>query len=484
MLTFDAKTSRARHRHARGAAVAFAGLIAVSCSRSITSSVSLLDPEWPRSASPTVSISSAGVQPDLLHLDAPVTVTVTNNDGAAHRLEPAPELGYGRCAEIEQLGTLQPGESAKVTIERRRGHLRLPRLGGAREPELPGLHRRSLTPMLDIPRPGRTSRQRLPPWGTALRVLVSATVALALASPLASACDSTSCSLLTRGENVLVPKKKFRLDLSFGYTDESVLLSGSREVDTVLRPRVLLEAKRILPDFHSDIDGFDRVLQMDVTYGLGSRVNLQASVPLTIWQAHEVSHGNFRGEYGTQGIGDTLVGARFALRPRRLVAGFAVKVPTGDHEVGGEFGGGIQDPVLQPGTGAFDFVGSLQYGWRIESLGLNASVAGSYQLTTTNDLDYRFGNQAIATVGVARPLVGRLAASLQAKLYHQGRNQYLGMGVPSTGGTFVYLNPGVRVSAAKGFSLYAFLLLVPYRHVNEAQLAPRIGVLTGVSKLF
>lgn len=316
------------------------------------------------------------------------------------------------------------------------------------------------------------------------RLLVGLTAASAVTSLPAQACDSTSCSLLTRGENVLLPKGKFRLDLSFGYTDESVLLEGSHEVDTVLRPRVLLEAKRILPDFHSDISGFDRSVQMDVTYGLGSQVNLQASVPLALWQTHQVSHSGFEGEYGTEGIGDTLVGVRFSLRPRRLVAGLKLKIPTGAHEVGGEFGGGIQDPTLQPGTGAFDFVGSLQYGWRIEGLGLNASAACTYQLTTTNDLDYRFGNQTIAIAGVARPLVGRLSASLQAKLYHQDRNQYLGQGVPSTGGTFVYVNPGLRFAAPRGLSLYAILLLVPYRNVNEAQLGPRIGVLTGLSKMF
>jgi hypothetical protein len=105
----------------RGALLAslLAGLVAVSCSRSITSTFSLLDPEWPRSASPTMLVSTAGVNPDILHLDAPVTVTITNNDGAAHRLDPAPELGYGSCPEMEQLGTLQPGQSGKVTIERR-----------------------------------------------------------------------------------------------------------------------------------------------------------------------------------------------------------------------------------------------------------------------------------------------------------------------------------------------------------------------------
>jgi hypothetical protein len=119
VLIFDGLTPTARVRLAPALVAVLAGLWAVSCSRSITNTVSLLDPEWPRSASPTLRISTAGVQPDLLHLDAPVTVTVTNNDGAAHRLEPAPELGYGGCAEIEQLGTLEPGQSAKVTIERR-----------------------------------------------------------------------------------------------------------------------------------------------------------------------------------------------------------------------------------------------------------------------------------------------------------------------------------------------------------------------------
>jgi hypothetical protein len=40
-------------------------------------------------------------------------------------------------------------------------------------------------------------------------------------------------------------------------------------------------------------------------------------------------------------------------------------------------------------------------------------------------------------------------------------------------------------SRPRGVSfLYAFLLLVPYRHVNEVQLAPRAAVLTGLSKVF
>ena len=304
------------------------------------------------------------------------------------------------------------------------------------------------------------------------------------AGAAATACDSASCSLLTRGANGLLPAKKFRLDVSFGYADQAVLMHGSQEVDAVYRPRVFLERQLVIPGFHRDLAGYDRVLQADLTYGLSSRVNVVASVPLAIWHAHDVAHGAVAQEFGTVGLGDSLLGVRLSLRPRRLVGGFSVKVPTGRHDIGGEFGGGIQDPTLQPGTGAFDFVGMLMYSWRADRLGLDFAVAASYQATTTNSLDYRFGSQAITTVGVAHSVTSRLTVSLQGKLFHQDRSQYLGQGVPSTGGTFVYLTPGLRLRAQRGFSMYAFLLLVPYRYVNEAQLAPRAAILTGVSKLF
>ena len=319
-----------------------------------------------------------------------------------------------------------------------------------------------------------------------MRTLLLALFILGLldTGPLATACDSSSCSLLTRGENSLISKNRVRLDLTLGYTDQGALLRGSQGVDAVFRPRVFLERQQVYPSFHRDIDGYDRAVQMDMTYGLGARFNLTASLPLALWHAHEVAHGDFQQQYGTTGLGDALLGLRAAFGPRGLVGGLSLKLPTGRYRIGGEFGGGIQDPTLQPGTGAVDFVGSLQYSWRADSLRLTWAVAGSYQATTTNPLDYRFGNQAIVTAGAARPLTSRLSASLQAKLFHQDRNQYLGQGVPSTGSTVVYVTPGLRLSAPGRVSLYAFVLLNPYRYVNEAQLAPRVGVLAGLSKLF
>lgn len=310
-------------------------------------------------------------------------------------------------------------------------------------------------------------------------------MALVIPCPPAHACDSATCSLLTRGGNGLLPKKTLKVDLTMGWTDQGILLSGSREVTSVYRPRVFLERGTVVPNFHRDIDGSDRSVQLDLTYGLGSRFNLTASLPLSLRHVHDVSHGSpLVEEFGTTGFGDVLLGVRWAVGPRRLVGGLAVKTPTGRYKIGGEFGGGIQDPALQPGTGAFDVVGSLQYSWSTDVLRLQWTAAGSYQRTTANSFDYRFGDQTIAILAASRTLSRRLSLSIQAKLYHQEHSRFVGKDVPSTGGTFGYLTPGLQFTAGRGVTLYSFLLFVPYRYVYDAQLAPKISVLAGVSKTF
>ena len=42
----------------------------------------------------------------------------------------------------------------------------------------------------------------------------------------------------------------------------------------------------------------------------------------------------------------------------------------------------------------------------------------------------------------------------------------------------------LRLDAPGGVSVYGYLLTLPYRYVNDAQLAPRNSVLLGLSKTF
>jgi hypothetical protein len=302
----------------------------------------------------------------------------------------------------------------------------------------------------------------------------------------ARACDSSACLLVTRGQNGVLARGAWRLDVSWRRVSQTVALDGSRETDRVLRPKIDFTTRQVSPGFHLDQAGREHYLQVEAAYGLTSRSTLLASFPLFARRSYEIVHPPFFERYTTEGNGDLLVGVRHALgKPARpVVVGLSLKAPTGRYRLEsanrGDFG--ILDPTLQPGSGSFDAVASVQYGRRLA--GLDWTVSGSWQWTTENSLGYRFGNETIASVSAGRSIGGPVTGSLQVKAFHKGRSRYLGGDVPSTGTTVVYATPGLRVSAPARTSVYAFLQIPVYRYVNETQLAPRPGILVGVSRTF
>jgi hypothetical protein len=313
-------------------------------------------------------------------------------------------------------------------------------------------------------------------------VPVLAALALAVPSP-AECCDSTSCMMMTRGQQGALGRGALRVDLSFRHTQQDQLRSGGSAADSVLRPKVDFEGQRLIPGYHGERGGHEQFLQLDLSYGLSSRVTLLASAPLVAHRSYQVVHGQFEHVYDTTSFGDVLVGARYALDGgARTVAGLSAKLPTGRSRLVSAFDGGIHDPMLQPGSGSSDVVASIQTTRR--ALSVDWSLSGSYQANTASGLDYRWGDDAIATLGATRALVGGLSGSLQVKAFHKQRSVFRDEEVPSTGGRIVYLTPGLRWSARGGTSLYAFVQVPAYRYVNESQLSPRVGVLVGVARTF
>ena len=346
---------------------------------------------------------------------------------------------------------------------------------------------------------------RLRGAGTLAAVIV-ATAALA---PPSEACDSASCALLTRGQDGIVPKGSWIVDLSLRYTDEGQPLLGTAPALEALRPRVDFSGRRLQPFYHVELDGSDTIVQADAAYGLTSRLALTASLPLLGVHSYnhihyppalpatpapadptDEAHAHAAGATGptllhlrTEGNGDALVGVRYAVLSgpgQALTGGLALKLPTGRSQIADPHDGGLFDPMLQPGTGSWDGVASAQYARR--GAGMSWSASGSYQVTTTNGLGYRFGHEAIAGLGVSRER-GRFTASCQLKGHRRQRSRYLGQDVPSTGGAMLIVTPGVRMRTRTG-SLYAFYQRPVYRRVNEYQLASRGALLMGLSRAF
>jgi hypothetical protein len=316
-------------------------------------------------------------------------------------------------------------------------------------------------------------------WGLLVVALVAA------ARPL-HACDSTGCLMLTRGPAGVLKKGGWNFELNYRYADQSEALAGSDATDLVSRPRVDVLRGRLISNYHRDIDGVDRGFQFEAGYGAGVGTTVYVSAPVLSLKSHQIGHAAVVTDYDTWGFGDTVVGVRRAIAlpfAGNAMAGFGIKLPTGETSLIDSFDGMPLDPVLQPGTGSLDVLFSGQYGRSFDHPRLDVTLSGSYQANTTNEHQYRFGNEAIVSLGVSRSLGSAFGVSAQVKWMHEGRDRFHGADVPSTGSSFGYVTAGLRYSRG-GFSYYAVASLPFYRYVNDSQLAPTAGLVTGISRSF
>jgi hypothetical protein len=183
------------------------------------------------------------------------------------------------------------------------------------------------------------------------------------------------------------------------------------------------------------------------------------------------------------GIGDLQLGLRHVVwssGPREMTAGLTVKLPTGSTKVAGT--DGIVDPMLQPGTGAADFVGVLQYGQKLGGTAL--SLTASLQKAATSDAGYRYGDDVVVACGAGRALSPKVTVQVQVKGQRSGRHHFRDSAVPSTGVTLVQVAPGARYRLRADMSLYATMQIPAYVRVNESQLGPRATLTAGFVKAF
>jgi outer membrane putative beta-barrel porin/alpha-amylase len=320
---------------------------------------------------------------------------------------------------------------------------------------------------------------------------IIAVAALAAAPRAEATCGSTACFLATRTQDGALAHGTFRFDLSYRYVDQSRLREGSSSTDEVLTPGVNFDEGVLEPNHHREIRTGFHVLQADASYGLTGRLSLFASVPLVSAKHHEhvvIEDGEerFTDGDGTTGFGDLLLGARYALLPSDVdlvLVSAAVKLPTGAYKKL-DTAGEITEPTLQPGTGSTDLAAALLYSHQIHGPQSEVFLTAGYRLDGTNSLQYRLGDELQAGLGYGRVFGRRWTVNLQVNLRHGARDRYLDEDVPSTGSTLVNVTPGVRCDVTRALTVYAFVPLPLYQRVNEAQLTPKIGVVTGFSRRF
>lgn len=189
----------------------------------------------------------------------------------------------------------------------------------------------------------------------------------------------------------------------------------------------------------------------------------------------------------TQGIGDAVMLFKYNLLPN-LTAGIGIKIPLGSSSRLRN-GGLPLSADLQPGSGAWDQVlytnFSNQFNFRPT---LSYFITGIHRLTGSNNdylgsSTYEFGNETQLIAGISdRYLIGKilLDPSFKARFRKAGRDVFDDTEFPSSGGSFLFFNPGVSLVINTHMTYQINIELPIYANVYDTQLSPTLRVNTGI----
>lgn len=191
----------------------------------------------------------------------------------------------------------------------------------------------------------------------------------------------------------------------------------------------------------------------------------------------------------TSGVGDVkVIGRYFGLTDgRNFGLQFGVKLPTGKTNQIASDGVTPVDPGLQRGTGTTDFILGAYY---FDSLNQNwdyftqVQFQAALNTSTINGGTYRPGNGVNLSGGLRYLGFETFTPQVQVNIRKVNADSGTAADTFATGGTLVYLTPGVVIPVNDKVSINANVQLPVYQKVNGIQLVPKSIFSIGVHLTF
>ena len=315
-----------------------------------------------------------------------------------------------------------------------------------------------------------------------LVLLWAAALTLALPAAALASCGAENCPLDHASRWSETP---FNLEISYQYIDQNQPRAGTENV-----------AVGTIPRDHDEIRTVNRATTARASYRFGGAWSVGAALPyIERFHAHNRNDpgGTEYERWDYSGIGDLeLSGFRSfggGNGRSRYFATAGVKTPTGVTEVKNA-AGEQPEPAARPGSGSWDFLAGAGAEWRVGgrrageeagSIPFRLSVTG--RLNGRGTEEYRIGSQVQIHLASELPLGGTFALLGQGNFRVKGKDDVgaTGLDEEDTGGSWLYLSPGLRVSTGDHSSVYGLVQVPVYQRVNGIQLVSDVNLYFGVT---
>ena len=316
--------------------------------------------------------------------------------------------------------------------------------------------------------------------GLALAMIIAASAPL----QARASCGTAYCTVNTDWNiQGVYAEPGARIELRYEYLDQDQLRSGSSRVSSSDAPR-----------HHDEVYTRNQGLYATFDYNFASGWGVSAVVP-GLDREHEHIH-NHHGEripekWDYTELGDIRVVGRYQFpletqdSARSPLMGFlfGLKLPTGSTDVKNAEGD-TAERSLQPGTGTTDVILGAYYQLRLPLDGLSLFAQAGFGAALDSHHHYRPGNRITVDLGLSYAATEKVSLLLQLNSLWRSRDSGSEAEPDDSGGTFVYISPGVSVGIGRNYQLFGLVQVPIYQYVNGVQLTADWGATAGIGYRF
>ena len=317
----------------------------------------------------------------------------------------------------------------------------------------------------------------------------------------ALACASCGCTLSSDwGAQGLSSQAGWSVDVRLDSLDQNQLRSGTGTISAANAAQVINPST----GNPAEVEKFNnnRYITTTLDYNHGDTWGVTVTVPYidrkhsTLGTGSDGSNPGPNGDsYDSQGtgLGDVrVVGRYFGFsEAKNFGVQFGLKLPTGATSQMSNDGMAAVDPGLQVGTGTTDvilgafFFDNLNQNWDyFVQAQFQSTLANGYMSNGGNGGSYRPGDSVNLTGGLRYQGFESFTPEVQVNVRNANLDSGSVADTFATGGTLVYLTPGVSIPVTDRLSIHTNLQIPIYQNLNGIQLAPSSIFSVGASFKF